>query len=111
MDEFPGLLTVESDIDDGGRVACLRVGGEVDMSTVVTFEKAFSAALDDAPDPLRIDLSAVTFMDSSGLNALIRARNAMEDRGITLVISGISDQVRHLFEISGLTTAFEIEQS
>lgn len=111
MDEFPSPFTVERDIANGGRVACLRLGGEMDMSTVVTFEEAFSSALDDAHDPLRIDLSGVTFMDSSGLNALIRARNAMEDRGIKLVISGISHQVRHLFEISGLTTAFVIEQS
>jgi anti-anti-sigma factor len=45
-------------------------------------------------------------MDSSGLNALVRARNAMEDTGVELVISGVSDQVHRLFEVSGLTTAF-----
>lgn len=108
MGETSTPLAVERETSDGDRVAGLRVTGEMDMSTVVTFEEAFSATLDEAPDPLRIDLSGVTFMDSSGLNALIRARNAMEDRGRKLVISGVSDQVRHLFDISGLTAAFVI---
>jgi len=76
------------------------------MSTVPTFEKALSSALDEEPDRLMIDLSEVNFMDSSGLNALVRARNVMEDTGVQLVISGVSDQVRRLFEVSGLMTAF-----
>lgn len=101
-------LTVERDIVNGGVVASLRVAGEVDLSTVAIFDEAISASVENAHDPLRIDLSGVTFMDSSGLNALIRARNTLEERGVKLVISGVSDQVRHLLEISGLATAFVI---
>ena len=106
MEQRPDLLTVSRETADGGRAVRLRVVGEIDMSTVPTFEKALSSALDAKHERLMIDLSEVNFMDSSGLNALVRARNAMEDTGVELVISGVSDQVQRLFEVSGLLTAF-----
>jgi anti-sigma B factor antagonist len=106
MDELPDLLTVSRETADGGRDVTLRLVGEIDMSTVPTFDEALTSAVDQAPDRLVIDLSGVEFMDSSGLNALIRARNFLDERGVDLVISRVSEQVRRLFEISGLTTAF-----
>jgi anti-sigma B factor antagonist len=106
MDELADLLTVARETADGGRDVRLRLVGEMDMSTVPVFEQAFTSAVDQAPDRLIIDLSGVQFMDSSGLNALIRARNFMDDHDVDLVISGVSEQVRRLFEISGLTSAF-----
>lgn len=106
MDELADLLTVVRETADGGRGVRLRLLGEIDMSTVPVLEEAFTSAVDQASDRLIIDLSGVQFMDSSGLNALIRARNSMDDRGLDLVISGVSEQVRRLFEVSGLTSAF-----
>ncbi len=41
-----------------------------------------------------------------GLQPLVTRQG--EERGVKLVISGVSDQVRHLLEISGLATAFVI---
>lgn len=111
MEQVPDLLTVSREIVNGGQAVRLRVVGEIDMSTVPTFEKALSSALDEKHERLMIDLSQVRFMDSSGLNALVRARNAMDDAGVELVISGMSDQVRRLFEVSGLMTAFLFEHS
>ncbi|HEU4544091.1 MAG TPA: STAS domain-containing protein [Jiangellaceae bacterium] len=111
MEELPDLLTVSREIADGGRAVRLRVVGEIDMSTVATFEEALSSAVDETHDHLLVDLSEVNFMDSSGLNALVRARNALEDNGVDLVISGVSDQVRRLFEVSGLMTAFMFARS
>jgi len=106
MEQVPDLLTVSWEIVNGGQAVRLRVVGEIDMSTVPTFEKALSSALDAKHERLMIDLSEVNFMDSSGLNALVRARDAMEDTGVEMVISGVSNQVHRLFEVSGLMTAF-----
>lgn len=106
MEQVPDLLTVSREPVDGGRAIRLRAVGEIDMATVPSFDEALSAALDEEPESLMIDLSEVTFMDSSGLNALVRARNAMDDTNVEMVISGMSEQVRRLFEVSGLMTAF-----
>ena len=48
-------------------------------------------------------------MDSSGLRVLVVARNALDERGAEMVIADINDQLRRLFEISGLTSAFTFE--
>jgi stage II sporulation protein AA (anti-sigma F factor antagonist) len=56
-----------------------------------------------------VDLADVSFMDSSGLRVLVVARNALDERGGEMVIADVSDQLRRLFEISGLTSAFTFE--
>lgn len=105
-DELLDVLTVSREVAEGGRAIRLQLVGEVDMATVPIFEEAFLSALDEAQDRIVIDLSGVEFMDSSGLNALVRARNALDDRGVELVIAGLNDQLRYLFDVSGLMTAF-----
>ena len=63
--------------------------------------------LTDFVNTLRIDLSGVTFMDSSGLNALIGIRTLALARH-TLVVENSSANVRRILEITGLSQAFGI---
>lgn len=106
MDNTDDLLTISREVSDSGRTVRLEIAGEIDAATVHLVENAVSAAFDEGFAQLEVDLSAVDFMDSSGLNVLIVVRNTLDDRGLKLVIAGVSDQVRRLFELSGLTTAF-----
>jgi anti-anti-sigma factor len=106
MDKADDLLKISREVTDGGRTVRLELTGEIDAATVHLVEDALSAAFDEGFTQLVVDLSAVDFMDSSGLNVLIVVRNTLDDRGLKLVIAGVSDQVRRLFELSGLTTAF-----
>lgn len=105
LDEAGELLTVAREDGDDG-VVLLRLTGEIDTATVHVVEEALEPALNEVSRRLEIDLSGVEFMDSSGLNVLVVARNKLNDRGADLVISEVNDQVRRLFELSGLTTAF-----
>ncbi len=63
-----------------------------------------SAALDPLPGvgDVRVDLSGVGFMDSSGLRALIGAHQRAEAADRRLVIARPSSAVQRLIEISGL---------
>lgn len=106
MDEAGDLLKITREDIDDGRVVRLRFAGEIDSATVHLVEEVLASALDDVRERLEVDLSAVDFMDSSGLNVLVVVRNTLDDRGVTLVISEVSDQVRRLFELSGLIPAF-----
>jgi anti-sigma B factor antagonist len=67
-----------------GRVM-LRAKGELDLSTVPTLERAL-AALDDGAPAGVLDLSGVTFMDSSGLRLLIIASERAQAAGRQLSI-------------------------
>lgn len=111
MDDLSNIVTVSREIAPDGREIRLRIVGEIDMATAPVIDEAFSSALDDGYERIAIDLSGVEFMDSAGLNALIRARNTADGRGVTLVIAELSNQARRLFEVSGLMTVFTFASS
>ena len=84
----------------------LAVSGEVDIATVDQFLHEAIACLDDAADACEIDLGGVTFIDSSGLGALVRIRKAAHDRGKQVVLVNVPASVSRLFEVTGLAEAF-----
>jgi anti-sigma B factor antagonist len=84
----------------------VTLSGEFDISTASSLRHSL---YDDAPsDEVIGDLSEVTFMDSSGLRALLEVRAKLEADGRRLVLENIPDQVRRLFEVAGITDLFEI---
>jgi anti-sigma B factor antagonist len=78
--------------------------GEIDLTSAEAFGQALADAVAAGPRELRIDLSAVTFMDSSGLNELVRA-----NRGdLQLVVVGASDAVTRVIRLVGLDSVIEL---
>jgi anti-sigma B factor antagonist len=58
---------------------------------------------------VEVDLSGVTFIDSTGLNTLIGALSACESNGGALALSAtLPDQVRRVLEITGVDTLLPI---
>ena len=95
--------------DEG--VCRVVASGEVDIATV-------GAILDDArrclatnPATVEIDLGGVTFIDSSGLGALVQVRNLANEQGAALVLVSTPHRVRRLLQVSGLDQVFEIRAS
>jgi anti-sigma B factor antagonist len=83
---------------------CLRVQvrGDVDLSTSPELGETLTCAI-DAGNSVVLDLSEVTFIDSTGLNTLIRVLKACETNGGALSISpNLPAQVSRVFEITGL---------
>jgi anti-sigma B factor antagonist len=109
MNSSEDYLRVDCEVSGEGKSVCVRLDGEVDASTAHLVEDAMSPALDPRCTRLVVDLAKVSFMDSSGLRVLVVARNALDVRGAEMVIAGDNDQLRRLFEISGLTSVFTFE--
>ncbi|MEA2579464.1 MAG: hypothetical protein QOE83_356 [Actinomycetota bacterium] len=79
--------------------------GEIDMATA----DAVISSLDPwiaAGGPVPVDLSGVTFIDSSGLNALAKAAVALGERGC-IIIHGVNGPVARTFQISGLAEGWK----
>ena len=55
-----------------------------------------------------LDLTAVDFIDSSGLTMLIRVRQITEDRGGSLVLTGAGEALAHLLSLTRLDELFVI---
>jgi anti-sigma B factor antagonist len=64
-----------------GGVLVLAVSGEVDLETAPTLRTAVRTAIDQtAGEPCIVDLTAVTFLDSTGLSALLDATQVSQAR-------------------------------
>jgi anti-sigma B factor antagonist len=85
-------------------VIILSVSGEVDAYTAPKIRGGIRAAMSE-PDTrqVQVDLAEVSFMDSSGVNALIRCRAEAESRGVSLVVSNPPPQPLNVLDILGLT--------
>ena len=82
----------------------LSVTGEIDVATADDLRDIGLGVLQSLQcETLCADLSAVTFMDSTGLGALIALRTAAVDNGRTLVIRNPSVATTRLFELTGLS--------
>jgi stage II sporulation protein AA (anti-sigma F factor antagonist) len=77
----------------------VRVAGEVDLDTA----EQLAAGLGACHGTVVVDLAGVTFIDSSGLGTLVRARNRLTSEGGGLLVAEPTERVRRLFELTGLT--------
>ncbi len=78
----------------------LHVSGELDLAAAPLFLGAAGGAEDI--DPLRLDLSEVTFLDSTGLSALITLRNDVRERGGRIELVALSRAVQKVLTLTGL---------
>ncbi|MFE1794012.1 STAS domain-containing protein [Streptomyces sp. NPDC059525] len=87
--------------------AVIAVAGELDMDTSPHFAQAVEAL--PAEGLMSVDLSAVTFMDSEGLNTLLRIRRRLCGEGVALELCGVSDRVRRVLELTGTMSLFTLK--
>ncbi|MGZ4277375.1 MAG: anti-sigma factor antagonist [Solirubrobacteraceae bacterium] len=91
--------------EDGGVV---RVRGELDVATSSSLERLLLRAREPGERVL-LDLTELSFMDSTGLRVLLRAQQAAERGGWEIVLAGVSAPVRRLFDLSGVHAALPPE--
>jgi anti-sigma B factor antagonist len=86
----------------------VEVTGELDLSTSPQLGEALGREF-DAGRSVVLDLSDVTFIDSTGLNVLVAALRSCEQNGCRLELEpDLPAQVSRVFEITGLDTVLPI---
>jgi anti-anti-sigma factor len=94
------LRVNESDVPG---VVVVTATGEIDSSNCLALQDLLSSLAGQAASKeVQVDLAGVTFIDSSGLRALIVGQRAITEVGGAMRVSAASDSVRRLFEITGL---------
>lgn len=93
-----------------GRIRVVAVSGELDMAAAPAFEQALYASVDGRP--LILDLSEVSYMDSTAIGAMlsVRRRAELERRSFAIVCAPDGEIERTLLSM-GLDVAFNIVQS
>ena len=87
----------------------LPLEGEIDLHRSPRVERSLASIIKKKPEQVVVDLSGVTFIDSSGVAVLIRALQSIQGYGGKLTLSGVNDKVRPIFEIARLDQIFVID--
>ncbi len=87
------------------------LSGEVDAHTAPQFEERFDPLPTPIGDALVIDMSGVSFMDSSGLRVLIELNRRVGEAGASMTVRAPSRSVAKIIEISGLTDLIEVSST
>jgi anti-anti-sigma factor len=87
--------------------ARVAVSGEVDLATAPVLRDRLLGVLgDQGPTTLSVDLAGVSFLDCTGINALIAARNAAAATGRQMRITHPQPIVRQILDLTGLLDVF-----
>lgn len=99
-------MLIKSETRDGGIV--LSPSGDIDLNASPILRIELRKLQGAKPIRLVIDLSGVPYMDSSGVATLVEAMQVARKSGGKLVLCGMQDRVRSIFEIARLDTVFTI---
>jgi anti-sigma B factor antagonist len=102
--------SVHTQTDDGSPVVV--VTGEIDMATAPMLGRELTAAIESGDGPVVLDLTDVTFFDSSGLRVAIVAHRDLgeQDRRLAVVCSP-EGHVRRTFALAGLADVLDLHPS
>jgi len=97
---MPELADLEITLGDQGEVHA-RLRGELDMETVDAIRARLGAAITSGTTALVVDLSRVTFMDSSGVELLFRLRAQLDMRQMALrIVLPRESPIRRTLEVT-----------
>jgi anti-anti-sigma factor len=88
-----------------GGILVLALEGEFDLAAVPALQEQLEAMRERAERGVVLDFSEVTFVDSSGLRELLRARNTFRDAGKGFALAAPRPPVIRLLELTGATKA------
>jgi len=92
---------------DGPDEALIVVNGDLDLMTVPLFAGAVTSVLDQTEATvLRLDLFGVGFIDSTGVDALIKLDQTVRERGGSLELLASSRYVERVLHLVGLGDLF-----
>jgi anti-anti-sigma factor len=92
-----GLLTVDL-APLGDHAAILKLEGEIDLSTTHLLSEQLSAVAQSSYTGVVIDATGVSFMDSTGLHALVEGKRLIHEAGKHIYLVP-SSQVRRVLEL------------
>ena len=103
-----GLVgTLEIEIRESEDTVLMRLSREIDVYTSEEIEKIVTACIDTGKYKIIVDLSNVTYLDSSGLSALINCKIRLSKRKGGLRLVGLNNKAKAVFELAGVITLFD----
>jgi len=86
----------------------LPLEGEIDLHVSSEVAESLRTMIAKRPKLVVIDLTKVTYLDSSGLAILIEGMQKVQEYGGKFALAGVQESVQHIFEIARLDQVFQI---
>jgi len=102
-----GTPHLDIDVSHEGAVGRVRLTGELDLDGVDAVTKTVTTLIEAGATSVVIDMAAVTFLDSSGLRALLSGHQALNVAGGSLTLEQVSPAVQRVLDITGTSTLFQ----
>ena len=87
-------------------VPVVKVTGEIDAYTAPEFKSALGRVILSGADHVIVDLTDVSYMDSSGFGSLLSATKRVRPRGGTINLVGCNDAIERMLKITRLDVIF-----
>jgi len=95
----------------GTKTVVLAVHGDADMNVAEELEARLTEVIDERPSAVVLDLSEVTFLDSTVLGILLHGLKRLGAAGGRLRIVTARPEIRRIFELTLLDRLFELDSS
>jgi len=102
----PHFELCEEDSDAGAHVISVR--GEIHLSTAPQFSKRLNGAIESGKTTIVLDLSALEFIDSTGLSVLLNGLRLVNQKQGRMALACANPTVLRLFQITSLENTFDI---
>lgn len=102
---FQFSLTEEATADGSATVA---VSGELDLSTASEMRDHLYALLARGTTQLTVDVTGLTFIDSTGLGVIVAVLKRAREAGGNLTLKGPNRSARKVLDISGLSRIIDV---
>ncbi len=90
-----------------GAVTVLGPDGALTQDDADQFKGHLTHALSDSSGRVVVDMAAVPFIDSRGLEVLVEANDVLADGGRSLKLCGINETIREVLDLTGLALRFD----
>jgi anti-sigma B factor antagonist len=96
-------------VRDDDATVTLTVEGEVDVATAPALRDELYRLIDRGTRRIVVDLGGMEFIDSTGLGVFVGALKRSREGGGELELRSLRPAARKIFDITGLSTAFKID--
>ncbi len=90
-------------------VHCFKVKGEIDAFTAPLLKERLASIQNLNDLQVELDLSEVEYIDSTGLGVFVGFFKKLKDNNGYMKITGASNRIKRLFEITGLDQIIDVE--
>jgi anti-sigma B factor antagonist len=102
---------MDIDVTQSGAVTVVVPRGDLDMAAADQMKRTLTELVDKGQSKLLMDLGGVSYIDSSGMGALVAAMKHTRSRGGDLRLCALQDDVRAIFELTRLIKAMTVHET